>query len=305
MLAVLLGLLAACAPAVRPGSSADILDNTVAIRTARFEFSPAQTRLSTFNPLAEGASVTLQVGAVISNPNDVAIRLQTVDYTLFGSFVKIAEGVLEPSLLLAPGEHQTFSFQVPINLEDNPELLRQVAETFAGKPLPLRLEGAMTLEVLGRELHFNRRVLLVGEMTRSDRLIPPQLSLDEVESDVFFLRPDFPVVRVVLRAYNPGDVGYFLYGNEVTLKVAGVPLAVADISPVPIPARAAGRVEVLFYPDYGQPSPEVRAALSAAARDIPMSFALEGDLRLDVLGVGTFDVPAGWELYGFLSSGGP
>ncbi len=137
-----------------------------------------------------------------------------------------------------------------------------------------------------------------GSVRARETLSPPLLRLNEAESEVFLLEPGVPVVRVVGWAINPGGVGYFVYGTDLSLLLDGQTVARADLTPSPVPAGGAGRIEITFYPDLGALGAEAREALSQAIAGTPLPLVVQGELRLDVLGLGTFPVANRWQLTG-------
>ena len=301
--AFVLGALAACAPRTRPPApaSTSTVPTKRAVLPPVFEVLPGLTSLDKFNPPGTGSSIALTVGARVVNPNPFPVQVRAVDYRVFLEETRVGEGVVAPMVLLPAGGSETVSFEVTVNLDTQPGLLRSVGAAFLGEPLPFRLEGTVSTAELGSRSRFGPYAFLEGATASRQTVSPPVLHLDETQSAVFLLEAGVPVVRVVVRADNTGDIGYFLYGNDLELRVANRPLATADLTPVPVPAGETGRVELLFYPDANL-APATREALNAAMNGIPTSLELRGDLFLDVLGVNTFQVPGGWEVLGFISS---
>ena len=144
----------------------------------------------------------------------------------------------------------------------------------------------------------------MGEASALQRVVAPELAFDAGESAAYLLRPEAPVVRVVMRAANPGDIGYFLYGRDLTLAFGGEVIATEDLRPQPLPAGREGRIDLLFYPSWTRISDTARAAIEAALAGRPMLVEVSGDLRMDVLGIDSFDVPAGWSVGGPVRSDG-
>ena len=298
-----LGALAACAPRTQPPApaSTSTVPSKRAVLAPVFEVLPGLTSLDKFNPPGTGSSIALTVGARVVNPNPFPVLVREVGYRVFLEETRVGEGAISPMVQLPAGGSETVSFEVTIDLDTQPRLLRSVGGAFLGRPLPFRLEGTVSTSELGSRSRFGPYAFLEGETASRQTVSPPVLRLDETQSAVFLLEAGVPVVRVVVRADNAGDIGYFLYGNDLELRVADRPLATADLTPVPVPAGETGRVELLFYPDANLP-PATREALDAALNGIPTSLELRGDLFLDVLGVNTFQVPGGWEVLGFVSS---
>ena len=124
----------------------------------------------------------------------------------------------------------------------------------------------------------------------------PLLRLDEGASRVFLLRPGVPVAQVVLQANNPGEIGYFLHGKDLSLTLGSWPVATEDMRPVPIAAGQTTRIDILFYPLPDSLGDEAAAALQASLDGNTMLLRLDGELFMDVLGVDSFPVPSGWSL---------
>jgi len=114
------------------------------------------------------------------------------------------------------------------------------------------------------------------------------------------LRPDVPVVQLVLQAVNPGDIGYFLYGKDLGLTLGNWPMATEDMSPVPLAAGQSSRIDILFYPNLHELTDDARVALEAALGGYTTLVRLDGELFMDVLGVDSFPVPGGWSVTGFV-----
>jgi hypothetical protein len=303
-LLMLLCLLAACAPAAKQAAKPPAQPQQV-VKPLVFELLPGNTSLGKFNPPGAGAVIDLTIGAKVRNPNDFPVALKEVSYQLLFGKLLAAKGQFAQKVSLEPGKSALISFDVRVDLKDKPDLVRQVAAAFTGQTLPFSLEGTVQLATLGYTPSYGPAVLLAGETHAREVWAPPQLTYEQKQSEVFLLEPGVPVVRVVAQATNPGAIGYFLYGNNLLLKLAGQPLAYADLSPVPIPAHSGSRLEILFYPDVNRLDDATAQALKAALAGIPMSLDISGELKLDVLGVATFKVPAEWKLAGFVEAKKP
>lgn len=293
-------LLVSCAPRSGIRSAHPVTD----IVAPTFEVVAGQTRIDRFDPPGAGSTARLVIGARVHNPNPFPVRVETIDYSVALNGQTVVRGRLEPDQFLSRDGAAPLRFEIETDLGRRPELLRAVARAFADAPLAFEVEGRLTFSSLSYRFSTNRRVLLQGAMRARETVRPPELRLVEAQSEVYLLRPDVPVVRAVVTATNPGDVGYFLYGKDLTVSLGGYALARQDMRPVPVPAGEASRVDVLFYPHLQELDEEARAALQAALDGIPTSLELRGRLLMDVLGVDTFAVPDGWEVFGFVGSDG-
>ncbi len=295
-------LLAACVPAQRNigGDAAQTM--RIKLEPLIFEFVPAQTSLGKFNPPGAGSVINLTAGLSVSNPNELPLRLDTIDYQLFLGEQAAVSSTLLPAITLAPGATQQLSLKESISLQNNPDLVRAVSQAFTGVAVPLRLEGRVSLSAESIVQRLRHETVVSGEVYASETVAPPLLRLDEMQSGAFLLEPGVPVLRAAIRLSNPGDIGYFLYGTDLLLLLGGQPLVYGDMMPVPVPAKGTGRAELLFYPDVERLSSQARDALAAAFEGIPTSLEVQGNLSMDVLGVGTFEVPPDWEVFGFVSA---
>ena len=189
---------------------------------------------------------------------------------------------------------------VTTDLANRNELFVAAARAFVDRPLEFRIEGSIRFSSASYAFESRSKELLAGSTFARRTAQAPLLSLDEQASRVYELSPGVPVAQVVLLASNPGDIGYFLHGKELTLMLGGWPVAVEDMSPVPIAAGDTTRVDLLFYPATSSLNEESSAALRAAMDGYATLMRIEGELFMDVLGVDSFPVPTGWSVTGFV-----
>jgi hypothetical protein len=289
-------LLAACAP----GTDIESAEPLSTILPPTFEVVPGRTSIERFDPPGTGGGLELTIGAQVENPNDFPIRLGRIDYFVFLGNRQVARGGIETALFLDAGGMAPVTFEIATEVGGNAELLRSVVRAFADTPLEFRVEGTLDFSSLSYGFTTRRRELFSGATLARQSVTAPALRLDEVASEVFLLRAGVPVVRAVVTADNPGDIGYFLYGKDLHLRLGGFELALADMEPVPVAAGASTRIDLLFYPDTAQLDAAANAAIEAALSGIATQMEIEGELLMDVLGVDTFTVPAGWLVVGFV-----
>ncbi|MEX2535396.1 MAG: LEA type 2 family protein [Trueperaceae bacterium] len=265
-----------------------------------FRLVDGQTSVERFDPPGAGGVVALTVGTSVFNPNPFPIKVTSIDYSVALEGRQVTSGSLELEMFIVSEGTAPLRFDIETALQNRPALLREVVRAFTGEPLGFRIEGRMVFNSLAYEFRTNKRVLVEGETVARESVEAPTLRMDEEESQAYLLSPDVPVVRLVLRVGNPGDVGYFLYGKDLTLTLGGHSIATDDLRPVPLPGGASSRVDIIFYPHRAGLSREARAALEAALSGIPTSLELSGRLSMDVLGVDAFAVPDGWRVTGFV-----
>lgn len=298
LLLALIVTLAGCAPRTEIRSAEPIGP----IHPPRFELVPGQTSIERFDPPGAGGGLSMTVATLAHNDNPFPVRLASVDYTVLLQGKPVTKGRLEPDLFLDAGATAPLRFAIETNLKGNTELLRAVVRAFADTPLAFRIEGRMRFTSLSYAFDTQTRVLVDGSTLARQSVAPPRLRLDEGESRVYLLRPGVPVVQAVLQAANPGDIGYFLYGKDLVLTLAGHEMAREDMRPVPLAAGRDGRIDILFYPVPSELPGDAAAALDAALSGIPTLLRVDGSLYMDVLGIDSFEVPGGWGVTGFVDA---
>lgn len=295
LLVVLLAL-SACAPRAEIRRAEPI----GAVVAPSFELVPGRTSIERFDPPGAGDQLELTVGALARNSNEFGTRLDEVNYTIFLEDKQVGRGVIAPEVFLEPGATAPVSFDLLSSLPRDGELLRAAVRAFADRPLQFRIEGTLRFSTATHNYETRSRVLLRGATLARQTVKAPILRLNEAASRVYMLSPGVPVVQLVLQVANPGDIGYFLYGKGLQLSLANWPLAQEDMSPVPLAAGQATRIDILFYPLASELGDEARFALDAAVSGGTTLLRLEGDLFMDVLGVDSFAVPSGWSVLGFV-----
>jgi len=288
--------LASCAPRTDIRRTEQIQD----ILPPVFELVPGQTSIERFDPPGAGGDLEMVVGSLVRNPNDFGVKLEAISYVVFLEDRQMLRGALAPEVYLEPGATAPISFDVHAELAGQNELLRAAARAFADRPLEFRIEGTLRFSSASYAFETRQRLLLEGETLARQTVQAPLLRLDEAASRVFLLRPGVPVAQVVLQANNPGDIGYFLHGKDLTLTLGSWPVANEDMRPVPIAAGQTTRIDILFYPLPDELSAEASTALRAALDGNTMLLRLSGELYMDVLGVDSFPVPTGWSVTGFV-----
>lgn len=297
LLALLVLLSAACAPSTDVSSATPRTHISVPELTLLEE----GTRIERFDPPGAGSLLTLQIEAQLHNPNDFPVTVTAIDYTVAVERRTSTQGQLQPDVWLGPHETVPLQLLVETPLGRNPELLRAAVRAFAGRPLSFRVDGSISFENESHEYRSASRLLFEGGVLAREAVLAPTLELLPADSDVFILGPDEPVIRLIVVAGNPGDIGYFLHGKDLTLNLAGQFIAVSDLRPTPVPARNESRLDLLFYPDLKALTEDARAVLSEALAGTAVAVELQGSLFMDVLGLDSFSVPEGWSVQGTVS----
>ncbi len=316
--AVLALLLVACVPrTVNEITDATPLVDVVA---PRFAVDGRGTRIERFDPPGAGAGLEAALAVSVHNPNDFSIVLERVDWTLRLAGRAVASGVLEPDLAVPGGAEVPFDWVAAASLADARELWGPVVGAFAGRPLAFEVEGRLRFVSEVYAFTSGVRTLFAGELVARETVRAPLLALLAGGHEATAVRPDAPVLRIALLATNPGDVGYFLSGRDV-LVALGVPRATSgdatrevspaealdllevgrvDLAPVPVPAGATVRADLLVFVDPAALSPAAARRLDAALAGVPTPFSLVGAWAYDVLGVDSFVLDVAPELLGLI-----
>lgn len=294
----LITLLAGCLPRSEIRSAQRIGD----IGPPEFRLVEGQTSVERFDPPGAGGVVALTIGASVFNPNPFPVKVTRIEYTVSLEDRQVTRATLEPDMLLAAEGTAPLRFNIETVLRNRPELLRAVVRTFAGQPMEFRVEGRLTFNSLAYEFRTGNRLLLEGATLARETVEAPVLRLAQRESEAYLLSPQVPVVRLVMNITNPGDIGYFLYGKDLALSLAGHAVATEDLRPVPVPAGSSTRIDIIFYPQRGTLTEPALEALQAALSGIPTAVEVDGRLAMDVLGVDAFAVPDDWKVVGFIYS---
>jgi hypothetical protein len=293
-----LALLVGCAP----GTAIKSAQPRGEIKPPVFALVPDRTSIERFDPPGAGAGLTMTVATLASNPNAFPVVLEAVSYQVVLHGDRVATATVRPGVKLDAYGVAPLSFEVHADLSGKGGLVRAVARAFASTPLPFRIDGTVRFATSSYTFETRKALLVAGATLARQTVAPPRLRLDEAATRAFMLRPDMPVVQVVVEVVNPGDIGYFLYGKDLSLTLAGQAIAHQDLRPLPLAAGQKGRIDLAFYPSPETLSESGNSALQAALHGVPTLLKVEGSLYMDVLGVDSFRVPPDWEIAGFVGA---
>lgn len=296
LLLLLVAVLAACAPRTEV-RTVEAIGTTLPVD---LELVSGQTSIERFDPPGAGGRLELTVGTLARNPNEFGVRLETINYVVFLEGKSVARGGMTPDIYLEAAATAPVRFDIATSLAGQADLLKAAARAFADRPLQFKVEGTMRFATATHVYETRNKVIVSGATLARQTVQGPVLRLSEADSKVFMLRPDVPVVQLVLQAVNPGDIGYFLYGKDLGLTLGNWPMATEDMSPVPLAAGQSSRIDILFYPNLHELTDDARVALEAALGGYTTLVRLDGELFMDVLGVDSFPVPGGWSVTGFV-----
>ncbi len=254
--------------------------------------------VTSFDPPGAGARVLVSAPVTISNPNSFPLHLRSLDfsYTL-GDSPEMAHGAsVSDTFTLMPGGSREVELQLERSLVGDSELLQAVAASFSGADLEFGISLRSGYSSARHSWLSSRDYRLAGSARAGGGVELPVLTLLSPETSVYDVPSGYPVVKVVLQVENPGAVGYLLHAKDLVLELDGQPVAELDLRPSPVAAFSTGQLALTFTPSAELLPLEARTALSDALAGDPTELAVRGQLALDVLGLGTFDMPAGLQL---------
>jgi Late embryogenesis abundant protein len=303
LLFVLLVSLTGCLPFRRAPSAGDSIDRAEPIGPIEpLVLTSSETVIEKFNPPGPDSTsvLELRLSTDAQNVNPFAVTLTRIDYTLYLQDIQVSSGEFTPGLSVKASSQEPLILALSTTLERN-DLIKAAAQTFVGTPLSFRLEGTLGFTSDNYGFTTRKLVLLQGELTSRQQLELPTLTLAQGENRAFILREGVPVIRALVQAENPGDVGYFLYSKDLEVLLGDVPIAMQDVSPIPVQAGQATSFELLFYPALSELNPEATNALANALNGAETNLMLRGQLLIDVLGVDTFTV-SDWSVTGLIEN---
>lgn len=290
---LLLFLLAACTPGTgTAGVSGAVPDDGLS-----FGLVESESLVTGFNPPGTGSRARLNLTVFALNDSAAPATLRNVDWSLMLEGHRVAGGTRIVNDRVGPGSSLPFRLDVTVPLLDRPELLLAVSGAHTGSPVGFQLDGIAGFQLAdGSGLSVPFR--LHGSAVAAEPVALPEFGLLASQSGAFELQPGFPLVRLVVTVRNTGDTGWFLHGKDLQLNLAGVTVAVEDLQPVPVAGGEAVRFGLVFHPE--SPGAEALRAISDAMAGQRVPVTVSGSLFLDVLGLGTFPVPPGVVVEGFL-----
>lgn len=298
---LLIGSLTGCLPFRSSSDAGAAIDRAEPLAPIEpLVLSSSETVIERFNPPGPDSSSVLELTLATNarNVNPFAVTLTRVDYELYLLDRKVATGEFTPGLRVEANSQEPLILALSTPLERN-NLIKAAAQTYVGTPLPFRLEGTLSFSSDNYGFTTRKLILLQGELTSRQQLALPSLTLAEGETKAYILREGVPVIRALIQAENPGDVGYFLYSKDLEVLLNDVPIATQDVSPIPVQAGQTTTFELLFYPVLSDLGAEATNALADALNGVETNLSLRGPLFVDVLGVDTFEV-TDWSLTGLL-----
>jgi len=294
-------LLSACIPGRAPLKAEPKVD----IIPLVFSLQTENTLIEKFDPPGAGSNLEMRVEVMVKNPNSFAVNLRKIDYKIALANTDVETDVLEPNYYIRAYGELPLSFKVNTSVAGKSQLIKAIARAFTGANIDFKLTGAIVFDSLTHEFKSSPDTLVSGQIAVRNEVLLPLMTVDTESTSVYLLRADAPVIKLGILAQNPGEVGYFIYGQEVNLNIDGEIMMTQDIALNALPANQTTRIELFFYPDMDYLSDSLKEKLNAALSGTPIPFSLTGDILIDVLGIDSYRAEDGWNVYGSIFNPNP
>jgi hypothetical protein len=224
-LLVLFGLLAGCAPTTQGFSS------------PTFRLIQEGSGLIRLNPPGVGnGAATFRLVVEVSNPNPFALQVAGIDGDLFLNGRRAASGTFPSGFALASRGNSRQTLEISVPLRETVPLLTDLARLIVGDPIAYRFDGTLTLTVFGLSQRLPTVTLVEGTLSQPFRLQRPAIAFDGANSGLRSLTLQRAVIDVAFVMENSTPLGYLFEAPELTLSLAGVPVATTRLVSRPVPA---------------------------------------------------------------------
>ncbi len=268
----LLALLAGCLP------------NLNTLQPPRFTFMPEGSGLLRLDPPGVGeAQAVFRFNLNVQNPNAFGLHLAGLDGQFFLNGRRVAESSFAGEVNLPAGVSSPLALEVRAPLSEGLPLLADLALLLAGRPTEYRVEARPILAFGGLEQPLPSFTIVAGRLEQPLALLAPSLTLDAEASGLREASLSRAVYEVVLRASNPGPLGFVLEASSLELSVAGQRLASLGGVRAELPAFSESRIAVPFELSPAALGVLAGGVIEGVRGDSPIS--VEGALRLELPGI--------------------
>lgn len=273
-LLVLLGLLVSCAPATQGFSS------------PTFRLLQEGSGLIRLNPPGVGdGTATFRLVVEVSNPNPFGLQIAGIDGDLFLNGRRAASGTSPSGFVLASRGVSLQTFEIAVPLRETTALLEVLARLLIGDPVAYRFDGSITLTVFGVSQRLPTVTLVEGTLSQPFRLERPAIAFDSANSGLRSLSLQRAVIDIAFVMENPTPLGYLFEAPELTLSLAGVPVATTRLVSRPIPAFSSSTEALQFELGTAELGLSLLNRLRGLATGSSLSTSLTGQFSLKLPGL--------------------
>ena len=258
----------------------------------RLDYLPAASGLLRLDPPGVGAGeAVFALAFEVYNPNPYRLRLERLEAeVLIGevSPAPAARSALTGGALVGALGRERLALELRLPLLPDSPVLSELNALLSGEALDLRLEGFPVLAFGQLEQALSPRTLLATRLRGPFLPEPPRLAL-EPGSGLREASAESAVYELVLRAENPGPIGYRWRAEALELRLAGEPVAALPSFAADLPAGSSALLRIPFE----LPRAALATLEPAAPGQNGLSLSLLGGVDLELPGLRVLELPVG------------
>lgn len=216
------------------------------------------------------------------NPNPIGVQLAGLDGDFYLEGRRVAASRFTDGIALPAQGVARLTLDVEAPLAEAPHLLAQLARLMAGETVAYRLDGTVSVDVLGTRQRYPSLTLAGGDLRAPGPLALPEVRFHGASTGVRIegLRAH---IDVGLEIRNDTFLGFEARGPDLLLLLDGRVVGRARMPVTPVPAF--GTAVTVLRVEAGLP--ELGAALFAQLQGAPstLQVAVDGDIAFSVPGV--------------------
>lgn len=247
-------------------------------------FRIVDAALVQLNPpgIGDGAA-TFRLNLEVTNPNAFGLTLAGLEGNFFINDRQAAATQFRGGISIAAQGTSPLTLDVRVPLVSGLALLGDLAGLIAGSPTRYRVDGVLTIDVLGTQQRLPSVTLVSGTLTQPVSLAAPTIRLNQQASGLRELTPLRATFEIVLDISNPLVVGYQFEAPSLSLSAGGAALAGTSVISQAVPARGNAQVALRFQVN--------TAAVGFALLNQIQALAQGGSLNVTVDGAFTLELP--------------
>jgi LEA14-like dessication related protein len=247
-------------------------------------FRIVDAALVQLNPpgIGDGAA-TFRLNLEVTNPNAFGLTLAGLEGNFFINDRQAAATQFRGGVSIAAQGTSPLTLDVRVPLVSGLALLGDLAGLIAGSPTRYRVDGVLTIDVLGTQQRLPSVTLVSGTLTQPVSLAAPTIRFNQQASGLRELTPLRATFEIVLDISNPLIVGYQFEAPSLSLSAGGAALAGTSVISQAVPARGDAQVALRFQVN--------TAAVGFALLNQIQALAQGGSLNVTVDGAFTLELP--------------
>lgn len=252
------------------------------IASPQFRLIREGSGLQRLDPPGVGpAQAVFRFNLEVTNPNPIGLRLAGLEFDLYVNDRRSVRSQFTDGLTLTAQGSSRLTLDVTVPVREGLELMADLIRLIAGEPTGYRLEGTVTVDILGAAQPLPRATLVAGTLTQPLRLVAPEIRFEPGRSGLREVGINRAVIDIGLDIDNPGILGYVLRAPDLTLNLGGASIAQGELVSEPIPALGRAPLTVRFEANPARIATQL-ATLGAGGS---LQVSVSGGLELEVPGI--------------------